>query len=188
MSETTFNCRLFLNIGVNIFTFSYICMILWFWKIRWLTFFAIEVIADHQQWVFQNLKYKYLDMSLKKQKQFKEETSEEVMADIKRGFLTRGLWRYSRHPNFFGELGMWWTQASFSISCQLTHITRNFSLLKILPINYAFFGIICLTALFHASTNLTEKITSSKHSDYKQYKKKVNRIIFWLPGDMSKSE
>lgn len=165
--------------------FNWLDMVL---SLLWLTFFAIEVIGDSQQFKFQTTKYKYLDMSIKGKKQFKEEASEELMADIKRGFLTRGLWRYSRHPNFFGELGMWWTIAAFSISCQLTHITRNFSYVKLLPFNYAFIGVVCLTALFHESTKLTERITSSKYSDYKQYKNSVSRIIFWLPGNMSKKD
>jgi len=151
----------------------------------WLTFFIIEVVADRQQFRFQTSKYKYLGMSLKQKKLFREQSTVEDLSDYKRGFITTGLFRYSRHPNFFGELGMWWTIAGFTISSQLGYIMRNFNILKVLPINYGFLGIICLTMLFHASTNLTEKISSGKYVDYTEYKSKVSRIIFGLPGKMN---
>ena len=32
------------------------------------------------------------------------------------GFMRNGLWRYSRHPNYLGEILMWWGVALFSIS------------------------------------------------------------------------
>jgi len=150
----------------------------------WLFFFALEITADKQQFKFQTNKYKYLGMSLKNKKRFQESLKESEMADIKRGFLTRGFFKYSRHPNFCGELGMWWTIASFSLSSQLSYITKNFSIVKILPFNYAYIGIICLTILFHESTKLTERITSDKYPEYKTYQKKVSRITLGFAGSM----
>ncbi|MBO7292401.1 MAG: DUF1295 domain-containing protein [Clostridia bacterium] len=32
------------------------------------------------------------------------------------GFIRRGLWRYSRHPNYLGEILMWWGVALTSLS------------------------------------------------------------------------
>lgn len=32
----------------------------------------------------------------------------ELQGDYERGFLTHGLFRYSRHPNFFSEQAIWW--------------------------------------------------------------------------------
>ena len=49
----------------------------------WLFGFTIEVIADYQKRVF------------KKQQQGKK------------GFISSGLWAYSRHPNYFGEIVLW---------------------------------------------------------------------------------
>lgn len=48
----------------------------------WLVGFVCEVIADRQLRVF-----------------LREHRGE---------LMTNGLWRYSRHPNYFGEITMWW--------------------------------------------------------------------------------
>lgn len=42
----------------------------------------------------------------------REDSLEE---DLERGFLTQGLFGRSRHPNYFGELGFWWTL--YSLGC-----------------------------------------------------------------------
>ncbi len=151
----------------------------------WLMFFAIEVVADKQQFRFQTNKYRFLEMSLKQKKAFKEQSTVEDLSDYKRGFCTTGLFRYSRHPNFCGELGMWWTIAGFTLSSQLGYITRNLHVVNLLPLNFGFVGIVCLTLLFHESTKLTEKITSAKYADYKEYQGKVSRILLGLPGRMN---
>ena len=49
----------------------------------WLTGFVIEVVADHQKRVFRR------------------------NPANKDRFIQRGLWRYSRHPNYFGEIMLW---------------------------------------------------------------------------------
>lgn len=50
----------------------------------WIIGFVVEVIADYQ-----------LDLFYRQRK-----TSET--------FCQRGLWKYSRHPNYFGEILLWW--------------------------------------------------------------------------------
>ncbi len=54
--------------------------------------------------MFQTKKYKWLSEKDKNIKNVNNYTKEEL-EDFKRGFLTKGLFKYSRHPNFFGELG-----------------------------------------------------------------------------------
>ena len=53
------------------------------WAI-WLFGFAFEAIADHQKLMFKE----------------KPENS--------RKFIKHGLWSISRHPNYFGEITLWW--------------------------------------------------------------------------------
>ena len=50
-------------------------------SIVWVIGFAIEVVADRQK------------------TKFREENKE--------GFITTGLWAWSRHPNYFGEIVLW---------------------------------------------------------------------------------
>jgi steroid 5-alpha reductase family enzyme len=57
------------------------------------------------------------------------------------GFLTTGLFRYSRHPNFFGELSIWWIYFLFSVNA--------------VGLNQTGIGAFLLTLLFQGSTNLT---------------------------------
>jgi steroid 5-alpha reductase family enzyme len=50
----------------------------------WVTGFLFEAVADAQLAAFQR------------------------RDDAGRGVMSEGLWRYSRHPNYFGEFVLWW--------------------------------------------------------------------------------
>jgi steroid 5-alpha reductase family enzyme len=122
---------------------------------------CIEFAADQQQWNFYAAKKSALE-----QKDYPSKYS----GDVKNGFLSQGLFALSRHPNYFCELGFWWTiwLAAFSLACD--------------PIASGVFGPFVLTLLFIGSTILTENISSSKYSEYQNYKKKViSPIIPWFP-------
>lgn len=56
----------------------------------------LETVADNQQWAFYE------------KRRMATENKKKLTGDLKRGFLSHGLFRYSRHPNFFGEMGIWW--------------------------------------------------------------------------------
>lgn len=118
---------------------------------------GIETLADQQQYTFQQAKYNLLPRT------------EEHEADYERGFRTSGLFKFSRHPNYFGELGVWYAIYLFcaSFSPSLFH----FSLI----------GPLLLTLLFIGSTIFTESITAGKYPAYKAYQQSVPPIIlkFW---------
>jgi steroid 5-alpha reductase family enzyme len=114
-----------------------------------LFFLAIETIADQQQYDFQQSKYR-----LKPQRA-------EFAEDYRRGFRTTGLFAYSRHPNYLGELGIWWSIYIMSVG----H-TGNI-------IHWSFFGPLLLTLLFIGSTVFTEGITQSKYPEYAEYQREV---------------
>ena len=126
-----------------------------------LALICFETTADQQQWNFHNAK-----QAASAQKDFS--TSHAV--DIKNGFLSRGLFALSRHPNYFGELGFWWAVwlTAFSLTWE--------------PLTSGIFGPLALTALFIGSTIFTESITSSKYPEYKNYQKRVSAIIPWFPS------
>jgi len=50
----------------------------------WLLGFVVESAADYQKWVFRS------------------------DPKNKGDFIQSGLWKHSRHPNYFGEIVMWW--------------------------------------------------------------------------------
>ncbi|CAF1586979.1 unnamed protein product, partial [Didymodactylos carnosus] len=95
-----------------------------------IIFLTIEIIADQQQWTFQVEKHA-------------QSIKDRQHAD---GFLRKGLFRHSRHPNYFGEICLWWSFYLFSISKTSTIL------------NWTIWGPILLTILFQASTAFTEKI------------------------------
>ena len=61
-----------------------------------LLLLVCETISDEQQW-------QYYAMRTKARKKAAEGDDSLLVGDYKRGFLTSGLFRYSRHPNFFCE-------------------------------------------------------------------------------------
>ena len=72
---------------------------------------AMEFVADNQQYSFQT--YKHTGVLTKGD--WPSARIHWTPRDAKRGFVTRGLWAWSRHPNFFCEQAFWaspLTQAS----------------------------------------------------------------------------
>ena len=127
-------------------------------SLAFLSLLTLETVADNQQWGFHQKK---LAVRLGKAKSDDE---------VKRGFLTSGVFRYSRHPNFFSEMSLWWVVFAFS------------ALAAQRGLNWTIVGTILLTLLFQGSTTLTEHITSSKYPEYRLYQKSVSRIVPFLGG------
>jgi len=114
-----------------------------------LLFIVGETVADQQQWHFQQAK--------------------KTSGSQGKGFLDTGLFRYSRHPNVFCELCIWWTFYGFVVVAtgQWLHWTAV--------------GPLLLTGLISSSTDLTETISLSKYPDYRLYQQSTSRILPGLP-------
>ncbi|MCL2441503.1 MAG: DUF1295 domain-containing protein [Treponema sp.] len=132
----------------------------WVFAALGLFFICFETIADQMQWNFHKAK---------KSAGLQQNYDLKYSDDIKNGFLSQGLFASCRHPNYFGELGFWWTIWLLTLS-----VTGDIA-------SSGYFGPLALTALFIGSTIFTESITSSKYSEYKNYKKRVSSIIPWFP-------
>lgn len=136
-----------------------------------------EYLADHQQWgmadplrmrgrrprltskpiVYQSAKRQY--------KETAKVTSGFNQADLDRGFVTSGLWGYSRHPNFAAEQSIW--LSLYQWSCFATRTLYS----------WAGFGPACLVLLFQGSTWLTELITAGKYPEYREYQRSVGMFV-----------
>jgi len=125
-----------------------------------LALICLEFVSDQQQWNFHTAKKAAAD-----QRKYPAKYS----VDVKNGFLSKGLFALSRHPNYFYELGFWW----------IIWLTA-FSLYRD-PLASGVFGPFILTLIFIGSTILTESISSSKYPEYKNYKNRViSPIIPWF--------
>ena len=118
-----------------------------------LTFLITETVADNQQFRFQTAK-----RSLSSE-------AEGFSESLRKGFLTEGLWKYVRHPNFASEQAIWISFYLFGVAASGNWI--NFTLL----------GPVLLVLLFIGSSIMTEKISSSKYPDYSTYQKEVPKFI-----------
>jgi steroid 5-alpha reductase family enzyme len=112
-----------------------------------------ETVADQQQWRFHQGK--------------------KAQAAAGRtpapGVLQTGLFRYSRHPNFFFEQAQWWAFYLFAITA--TGAVLHWTLLA--PV--------LLTLLFIGSTAFTESISRSRHPEYADYQATTSAVIPWFP-------
>ncbi|HCJ94491.1 MAG TPA: hypothetical protein DHV69_04570 [Sphaerochaeta sp.] len=114
-----------------------------------LAFLTLETIADQQQFEFQQSKYGLLSKRT------------EFQSDYERGFRTSGLFSRSRHPNYLGELGVWWSM----------YVLGAIGMGSLL--HWSIAGPVLLTLLFIGSTIFTEGITTSKYPGYSEYRKDV---------------
>ena len=122
-------------------------------------FLVYEVIADRQQNKFQVKKYEYLNKGMK---------LNELPDPYNRGFNITGLWKYSRHPNYLGEQGIWVSLYAFVIGAGLA--TWGI-------FNWSIFGCMFLLMIFMGSSRMAEGISLKKYPEYKEYQNKVFRYL-----------
>ena len=83
--------------------------------------------------------------------------------------MKQGLWRYSRHPNYFGESSMWWGIFIISLSVPWGWAT------VISPI------VITYTLLRITGVTLMEETIFGNNPEYKEYVNKTSSFIPWFP-------
>ena len=83
-------------------------------------------------------------------------------------FIDEGLWRYSRHPNYFGEILVW---IGIFIAALVNHQ----------PINFAGFILITLLFIF-ISIPMMERHILEKKPEYIIYRKRVWPLMFGPRG------
>ncbi|QEO13214.1 DUF1295 domain-containing protein [Agromyces intestinalis] len=119
-----------------------------------LAFLVGETIADQQQWNFHRWK-----------------AAERAAGRTPEpGFLQTGLFRYSRHPNFFFEQAQWWVFYGFAVAA--TGVWLHWTIA----------GALLLTLLFIGSTVFTESISRSRHPGYDDYRRRTSMLVPWFPA------
>ncbi len=118
-------------------------------------FFLIifEFIADEQHWKYQSKKWAMIN------------AEEELTGDYKKGFLDKGLWSLSRHPNYFAEQAIWLSFYLFSVAASGQWL------------NWSISGALLLIVLFQGSSQFSEEISAKKYPDYKHYQKEKPRFF-----------
>ncbi len=123
-----------------------------------LGFLLGETVADQQQWRFHQRK-------------------KEAGGTLAPGFLTTGLFRFSRHPNFFFEQAQWWAFYALGATAAVAGGAGFVGG----ALNPTIVGPALLTVLFIGSTIFTESITASKYPAYAEYKRSTSMLIPWPP-------
>ena len=82
--------------------------------------------------------------------------------------LDSGFWRYTRHPNYFGDACVWWSFALFSVAAGsywpvLSSLLMTFLLMKV------------------SGVSLLEKALKTTKPEYELYTRKTNSFFPWLP-------
>jgi steroid 5-alpha reductase family enzyme len=82
-----------------------------------------------------------------------------------------GLWHYSRHPNYFGEIGFWWGLWIFAMAAAPTYW-------------WTVAGPVAITLLFiFVSLPLIDKRHLKKRPAYREHMRKVSGIVPWFRRD-----
>ena len=82
--------------------------------------------------------------------------------------INSGLWKYSRHPNYFGEILFWWGLYAFSLATSFEFW-------------WFIIGPIAITLLFlEVSIPLMEKKNMLSKPSYKEYRERVSKLLPWF--------
>jgi steroid 5-alpha reductase family enzyme len=112
----------------------------------WLVGLVLETVADAQKSSFKS----------------KPENRER--------FITTGLWKYSRHPNYFGEMLVWWGLFVYAVP----FLDGAAFAVVLGPV------FITLLLLFVSGIPLLERGADAKHGDdpaYREYKRRTSILV-----------
>ena len=84
--------------------------------------------------------------------------------------MDQGLWRYSRHPNYFGETLVWWGLFVMVLSAPWGFLT----IVSPLVITY--------TLLRLTGVTLMEETEFSDNPEYQAYIRRTSAFLPWFPG------
>ena len=82
--------------------------------------------------------------------------------------LDTGLWRYTRHPNYFGDAAVWWSFGMFSIASGAYWHTIGSLIMTFLIIKIS-------------GVSLLEKSLNDAKPQYKDYISRTSAFIPWIP-------
>ena len=82
--------------------------------------------------------------------------------------LNTGFWKYTRHPNYFGDSAVWWAYAIFSIAAGSY---------------WQIIGSIVMTLLIIkiSGVALLEKTLNNTKPQYEEYIQKISSFFPWFP-------
>jgi len=86
--------------------------------------------------------------------------------------LATGLWKYSRHPNYFGENSFWWGLALFGLAAD--------------PHWWSVAGAVAMTAMFwFVSIPLLDERSAARRPGYREHMKRVSALVPMPPRSAS---
>ena len=104
-----------------------------------------------------------------------ETVADEQMRDFRKDPLNKGktmkykLWKYSRHPNYLGEIGFWFGIYFMGISSGLA------------PLWIILCPLSMLTLFVFASCPMMDNRSLENRSDYKEYMEKTSQLLLLPP-------
>lgn len=90
--------------------------------------------------------------------------------------MDRGLWRYTRHPNYFGDATLWWGLACLALATNgsvwtlFSPVLMTFLLLRV------------------SGVALLEKGLSESRPEYSEYVRRTSAFVPWLPDEESQHD
>jgi len=82
--------------------------------------------------------------------------------------LDRGFWKYTRHPNYFGDAAVWWAYALFSIAAgSYWHVIGSV--------------VMTLLIIRVSGVALLEKSLKDSKPQYQEYIRKTSAFLPWFP-------
>lgn len=99
-----------------------------------------------------------------------------LLNPVEKRCINEGLWKYSRHPNYFGEVLMWWGVWVMYYGASG-------------KINFLIFAPVSMTLLFlFISIPMMEKKIIATRPDYLEYRRSVSVLIPFFPRQKPENE